>query len=269
MWKTLLRWCAVPLVSLWAAPSVWGQCQVPHYRIGKVLDYTVTAPTLIADISIRPDEFTLEKLICLATALKQKFPAPEVAVGIFSSHSAAVNFTAPSIEKRPNDDLWASHMHGEYYYNAERGEEYVSLIPDGLNPAFNTRVTLPATGKLSCRLQIQDRCLVAFNHIYLLAGMGSGAVTLAAQIQPDGSVSGVRIVDPDAVKSKDEHEIADYAVQHLQSWHFEQRKTNVSIKITYSVEHVDTPLTGGMDVQFMLPDRVDIKLGPLLVTRPK
>jgi hypothetical protein len=273
MMQRVVRWCALSLACLCIAPLLRGQCRVPPYRVGKVLGYT--APTVIADISIRPEDFTIEKLLCLAGALKMRYRhAPEIAVGIFGSHKAAVNFVAPSVEKLPDEDLWASQLHADYYYNAEKGEESVTLIPDLLssNPQLSTRIDLPVTGKPSCRLQIQDRCLIAFDHKIFYVQVSkdrSAKVTLTAEIQQNGSVAGVRLANAETTGSVDERQLAESAIRNLGSWQFERSNTKVPIRVTYSVEWVDTPLNNGIDVQFKLPDCVDIKRGPLLVTPPK
>jgi hypothetical protein len=258
----------VLLVVFCFSSRLCAQCRAPDYRVGKVL---ASGPSLVlADISIQPGAFTIDKLVCLAAVLKEKYQASEVAVAIFGSHKAAVNYTPPAIEKRPDEDLWASQLHAEYYLNREKHQEYVVLTPDGWNPgaeSFDTRIDLPMTTKISCRLQIRDRCLVAFHHIWTFE-QGSATVTLTAQIEEDGSVSDVRVAEPDAPPTNDERTLADFAVHNLQSWHFERSKTKDPIKITYSTERVNTPLDHGIDVEFRLPDRVEIRMGPLLL-RPQ
>jgi len=259
-----LAWLAL-LLTVLAGPHAYADCKGPQYRVGKT--YPSTTSDVVLDISIRLEDFTLDKLICLAADLKEKYGAPEIAVSIFSSHRAAVSYRFHPVEALPNDELWASQKHAEYYYSAEKHREYVVLIPDGLSPdnRFDTRVDLPTSGKPSCKLNLENRCLLAFNHIGVTGEAGSGTVALAAQIEQTGVVSGVRIVNQENVASTDQRAFANFAVQNLKSWRFEPSKTRNRVKITYSLERVDTALKDGVDVQIMLPDKVKIKMGPLLL----
>jgi len=206
-------------------------------------------------------------LICLANVLKQKYRAPEVSVGIFNSYRAAVNYSPLGVEYTENAVRWASMRHAEYYYSTEKHEEYLLLVPDalsvGVNSPFSTRIDLPVTGKPSCKLQIHDRCLVTFDHIAATSEDGSGTVTLTARIEQSGAVSDVRIPDWGAITSSQQQALADFAMRNLRTWRFEQSRTKDEMRIMYSLEWVHTPLKDGVEVQFMLPDRVNIKMGPL------
>ena len=213
MWK--LRWLFLVVLCFCFAPHLHADCNSPHYRVGKTYDYI--APTVLLDISIPLQDFKPDKLICLATVLRQQYLGPEVSVGIFSSHKAAVNYVPLGVEYSPNAVLWASQRHAEYYFNAEKHEEYLLLVPDALSlnlkSPFNTRIDLPATGEYSCRLQLRSRCLLAFDHIAATSEDGSGTVTLTAQIEQNGSVSHVRLASPDAISSGQQRALADFALQ--------------------------------------------------------
>ena len=121
------------------------------------------------------------------------------------------------------------------------------------------------TEKPSCRLGLRGRCLLAFDHIAATSEDGSGTVTLTAQVEQNGSLSHVRFANPDAVGSGPQRALADFALQNFKSWRFEPRKTREEIDITYSLEWVQAPLEHGVEVRFMFPDAVSIRMSPVLL----
>jgi len=254
------------LMNLSGPFNLFADCGVPHYRIGKI--YENTAPSILLDISVRPELLGRDSLICLADALRQKYRAPEVVIGIFSSYKAAVNYKILTVDYPKNGVLWASKQHAQYYYSAERHEEYLLLIPDGLSlgvkSPFNTRIDLPPVRKPSCKLEINDRCLVQFEHIDLPADEGPGLVILKGRVQRSGKVTAVRVV-ADMSSSAPSPALIDFAQRNLRSWTFEPGQYEDEVRIVYSVKRVETPLEHGVNVQFMLPDRVNIEIGPMLM----
>jgi hypothetical protein len=243
----------------------YGDCRVPHYRIGATYDNK--APNVLLNIAVRPEDLAPERLICLVNVLKKRYQAPEIGIGIFSSYKAASNYIPLTVEYPKNAVLWASQQHAIYYYNAEKLEEYLLLLPDGLtmepSSSFNTRIDLPVTGSPRCKVEVRGRCLLEFEHIAASTEHGSGTVTLTAQIERSGAVTDVRVIDPDIDPSSQKKALSGFATQNLRSWRFERSQTKDAIRIAYSLEHVDTPFKGGINVQFMLPDRISIQTGPL------
>jgi hypothetical protein len=254
------------LLSLLGPMNVFADCSVPAYRIGKA--YENTAPSILLDISVQPEDFAPERLICLAGALKQKYRAPEVVIGIFSSYKAAVNYKLLTVEYPKNGTLWASKQHAQYYYSAERHEEYLLLIPDGLSlgvkSPFNTRVDLPVVGKIACKLRVSNRCLLQFEHIDLPVGESPGDVTLMGRVERSGKVTAVKVVT-DGRSSLPTPALTNFALQNLKSWRFEPAQQENDLKVTFSLKRVETSLEHGINVQFMLPDKVNIEIGPMLM----
>jgi hypothetical protein len=230
-----------------------------------------TASEVMLNVAIRPEDFAPERLICLASHLKRTYRAAEIRAAIFSSYPAALYFIPLVSDNSKNAILWASQRHAEYNYEAEKHEEYLILIPDALsfapNSPFNTRIDLPAAGNLRCKLEIRGRCLLEFEHIGASSDDGPAMVTLEAQIDRDGSVSNVHVVHAEVTPSIQQKALVDLALQNLKSWRFEYSLNNDEMKIAYTIEHVTTPLEHGVNVQFMLPDRVDIQIGPWLLSR--
>ncbi len=257
------------LVCLFGSLNLFADCKAPHYRIGQIHGAD-TAPSILLDISIRPEDFAPNRLICLAGVLRQKYRAPVVTAGIFSSHKAAVNYQILGSDNPKHALLWASKRHAVYYNDSEAHEEYLLLIPDGLSlgvtSPFNTRIDLPAVGKPSCKLEINNRCLFQFEHMGFPADAEPGAVTLTGRIERSGKVTIGQIEDvrPAAASSP---ALDNFARRNLANWRFEPSHDVDDIRIRFSLKRVDTPLEHGIDVQFALPDRVDIKIGPMLIPR--
>lgn len=183
-----LRWSFLVALYFCFAPLLHADCDAPHYRVCKTYDYT--APTVLLDISIPLQDFTPDKLVCLATVLKQRYRGPEVAVGIFSSHKAAVNYTIASVEAKPNENLWASQQHAQYYYNAGKLEDYVLMIPDGLSLRFGptttiTRIDLPVKGKPSPLTPGRAIRASAIASAMTIATRGSIGVSVAGNVTGD------------------------------------------------------------------------------------
>jgi len=254
------------LLSLLGTPHLFGDCKAPHSRIGKFVDNT--ASSVLLNISIRPEDFAPARLVCLANVLRQKYQAQEIGVGIFSSHKAAFMYRPLSGELGANKVLWASKRHAEYYYSAEKHEEYLLLTPDGLklapNAPFNTRIDLPVVGRPSCTLEIRGRCLLEIDYIESSLKNG-GTVILTAQIERNGTVSGVRVI-ADTNPVGPQNVLADFAMQYLKSWRFEGSRHKDTIKFEYSLGPVNTLSENGVNVQSTLPD-IKILNGELVMPR--
>jgi hypothetical protein len=250
------------VVYLCGVPPLYGNCEPPAYREAK--SHPNSMSYALVDIAVQPQDLAPERLICLASILKERYRGSIVSVNIFDSYEAALKYEPPSSEYTRDTISSASSRHANYFSNPAKHEEYILLIPDGRTPnldsPFNTRIDLPATGKPSCKLQIQGRCLLEFEHIELPGKQGPGSVTLTGQINPDGTVSQVAVLDPDANDSSPRITLAEFATRNLRSWRFEPSATKDQIKIVYALERRDIPDTSGLTVQFALPDRIDLRM---------
>jgi Gram-negative bacterial TonB protein C-terminal len=270
-YKSLNRMVArlfVAVVVLSEAICGFGACKVPHYRRGRTREDN--ASNIDIDISIRLQDFAPERLICLAGALRQKYPERNVAALIFSSREAALGYVPVSVEQIPVLLEYQSKLHGYYFYNREKQEDYLLIVPDGgsqeVDSPFDTRIDLPATRTPVCRLASNGRCLLEFQHVYYPSIDGraevSGRVTLSGSIRPDGALSGLAVVDATASPPERQPVLVDWARQHLGTWRFEPGKHKDDVRITYYFEVVDSPFVGhGTSVQFRLPYEVRIETG--------
>ncbi len=253
------------IIILFEATRAFGACNAPRYRIGRVLEDS--ASDIAIHISIRLEDFAPGKLICLAEALRQRYPGRNVTAFIFSSREAAVGWSPHPIEQTPKSFESDSKFHGCYFYDKEKHEEYLLITPDGhsqqVDSPLNTRMDLPVTGAPACRLAIGGRCLLEFEHIdYPSTEDGTkifGRVTIAGNIQRDGAVSGLAVVDAKVNPPERQSVLVKWAVHNLGTWRFEPAKHKDRVRIRYDFEVTDSPLVGyEHNVQFRLPDEVKI-----------
>lgn len=251
---------------LFEAASAFGACDVPHYRTGRT--WADKASEIDVAISIRLEDFAPERLICLAWALRQKYPGRNIAAYMFSSREAALGYLPTSIDPSPKVMEYQSKLHGYYSYNRDRHEDYLLIMPDGtsqdLDSPLATRMDLPVTGTPVCRLAINGRCLLEFQTISYPTVEGraeiSGRVTLGGSIPRNGALSEVAVVDANVSPPERQSVLLDWARQNFSTWRFAPSRHKDAVRITYYFEVVDGPLMEhGSGVQFRLPDEVRIQ----------
>jgi len=264
--QQLMRVLSIVGLLVGAATCACGECHV-RYREGKLLEDS--SSTILMTVSIPLREFAPRSLVCLADGLKHRFGnRKSITIFIFSDHDAAKNYLPPGTELSEAKAKWASKMHGEYFLDADRREEYLVITPDpglsGPGSAFDTRIDLPVSSLLPCNLEIHSRCLLEFRHIEYPSGdgrpKGSGTITLAGRIVRNGTVASVRVTDVNVNPSQGKASLVDNAVENFKTWRFEGSSEITPVRITYRFELVDSPsLRGGTSVHFSLPDAVTIQ----------
>ena len=265
----MLRTLAMLCITLLLEGGGCAQCQAPHYRQGVTLEDSKAE--IITNISISFQDFSPNKLVCLARSLKERYQGRQsIIVSIFSSHEAAMHSIGlPPPEYTPRAVKMLAQMHGRYSYDAKTHEDYVLLMPDPLisspNAPINTKFDLSMPAIPACKLQINQRCLLAFDHIAMVPQDEPGIVVVTGEIERNGSVSHVRIADASMNSLGQQRALSDFVIRNLESWRFERGEHEDALRIAYSVEHVDTPLEHGMKAEFMLPDKVKIQIGLFLV----
>jgi len=245
-----------------------GACRAPHYRRGQVPVDNASEISLY--ISIRPDDFAPGRLACLGEALRQKYPDRNVVAFMFSSHEAAREYrpvSVDSVEYNPTLLRYQSKFLGDYFYNKQENESYVSVWSGWFWTGHShsvTRIDLPSTGSPGCRLAIKGRCLLEFGHMEYPSIEGqteiSGEVTFAGSIRRNGALANLTAVASEAIPSGRESALIEWAKQDLSSWRFERSKTEGRMRITYHFEPTDDPSLRSYRtvVQFRLPDEVRI-----------
>ena len=262
-----MRILVVTFSILTLAIRGFAQCHVPSLQGATLYE---SKSEIITNISIDLQDFAPKRLICLAKALKERYrDRDSIIVGIFSSQGAARYLAQPALPPEPQaDDYEMFHqLHGSYVYRRDIHENYVLLMPDPMidNPgaSINTKIDFSTAAVPTCKLQIDNRCVLSLEHIDPPKDETAGAVTLTAEIEPSGAVSEVRVVDLKNGESGTQRSFVDYAVKNLKSWRFESRQNTSTMKIAYTLERVTTPLEHGISVQFRLPDRVSIQMSAI------
>lgn len=243
-------------------------CVAPEYRTAR--NYVRGQSDVSPYISIRLEDFAPARLICLAGALREAYPGRNVNAAIFSSHKAALDYGPGDLELRPEELDAQFRLHGMYVYDKGKHEEYVMIEPDGTHtydPALITRIDLPVLGTPTCKVGINDRCLLEFEHIYYPSlehrSWARGQVTLAGSIQPDGTVAGVSVLSAQVDPIDQWAHIVKFAAKNLRTWRFEPAERKNAVRVTYRFEGGHLPLVGnGTGVQFRLPDEVIVQAAP-------
>lgn len=243
--------------------AAFASCKAPHYRKGVIWENS-QAETIM-QISIRLEDFKPLRLVCLAQALKEKYPDRKMmAISIFSSHNAAKYYRIHSGDIVGPTTNWAAQMHGTYLYDADKHLEYVEMLPLGAYSSFTTRIDLPAQNDFECRLEINRRCLVALEHIDypgdLLKAHVSGIVSLTGMIARDGRLRSVKAIDADATPTNSKLGLMEAAVDNLKTWRFEPTDRESFIQIKYSYVIDDSVAAGEtLGSEFHLPSEVVIR----------
>jgi hypothetical protein len=263
--RIIVRLFAI-IALLSGAINAFGACKVPPYRRGRL--WEVKESDVMIGISIRLEDFAPDRLICLAGALRERFPGRSVAAYIFSSHEAALGYVPGSIDLSPAQASYQFKLHGIYVYNKEKRANYLHIAPDGhshdFDPRLTTRMDLPVTGTPACTLAINGRCLLEFEHIYPPPAEGkpevSGRVTVGGNIRRDGAVSDLAVVDARVNPGERQSELVSWARKNLSTWRFERGRHKDSLRVTYDFVVVEPPLAeNGGGVQFRLPNEVRVE----------
>jgi TonB family protein len=230
---------------------------------------------LIMSISIPLRDFTPSSLVCLATSLKERYrDRTSILVSVFSSHEAAsISIGALPPEHDRADVNMLAQMHGRYVFSAERHEDYVELMPVLTwewhmdKGPFDTRIDLPVVAAPRCRVEIQERCLIASSGIdypyEALKRGASGTVTLTGNVTRGGKVSDVLVMKAESVPEGERDLLANAAVRNLLSWRLAPGHSQGAIQITYSYV-IDRGLPWNVQTQprWVSPNEVVVKGRP-------
>jgi len=253
--------------TLLVAASSFGraECQAPVYKKGRV--YADSKSEIYMQISISPANFSPQKLRCLARHLHEVYSNRDtISIGIYDSENAAKTDKPLTVEADGRDYERAQHRHADYIFDRIKKEEELILSPNVLHwKEFSTHIDLKINGVPTCTLQIQSRCLVAFNDLKYPRGSEgsktSGTVVLSGRITSDGVIRQLRVIDKEANNPTRVRELVDAAVSNFKSWRFEESNYGLPIRISYSfVIDNSENLRGQTDLQFELPERVIVRV---------
>jgi len=251
------------LALLGAAPAS-AQCRSPHFRTGQ--DY---GGSLF--VSLQPRDFTLDKLTCLAQALRnRRRDRRSFSILFFDSDEAAKYFQPPVEGYPPRWPEWAKELHAIYSFEADKHEESLDIMPLGYNtgPSLTTKIDLPFAAEPRCRLEMQNRCLIAAVEKITypqeaLKTRASGVIALTGAIERDGRVTGLHVAEADVKPGEEKEWLVNAALHDLKTWQFDAGGHADPIQIIYSFA-VDSSLPRGAvpEVQCVLPNTVKVRANP-------
>jgi TonB family protein len=270
-----MRLTIVLCLALCFSGAAFSECRSPQYRTGAT--FLDDPQAVVKNISIPLREFAPDKLVCLAAHFRQRYPGRDITINFFSSHRAAASSSFIQFEGTEEGGDMLVQMHAQYVFDSGKHEEYLFILPAGAIPwgaiasaeraPYATRIDLPVSSAPHCRLEIDNRCLIALEIIFYpeeaLKMRTSGAVTLAAMIARDGRIDHVRVVKVAPASVEEKTLLANAAAKNLSSWRVEPGTRPEQIQITYSYE-IDTSLSnqGQTEVDWGLPDKVTVKGRP-------
>ena len=232
LWAVLNNVIAVVVaLTLWLPGNrPWSQtqtleCVAPRYTLGPF----TFPPTSNSDrrhmtIAIAEEAFTRPALRCLAGALaREQGSARALGVTIFDSKWAADRYS-PGLggEMTPVRFKVLSHLHAAYVKD-ETGQ-YLFLNPIGSDGGglFESRLNLQRDSPDDCRLSIQNRCLMAMDHLAKLPVMLDDVpapIQLAAELDRAGRLRHVVIVSRGL--SGMARQFAEHTARTMKGWRFE------------------------------------------------
>ena len=219
-------------------------------------------------ISIKPQDFTLERLVHLAQALRLRRPEQKNFGVFFFSSDEAASYFQPPVEGLRGTPLMARQFHAYYSFEEAKHEESLSIMPLGYyHSLLETKMDVPLVGKPHCRLEIQSRCLIsALNTMAYpsraISARASGRIVLAGMIERDGGVAGIHIDEVDVRPDKWKSRLASAAMGDLRTWHFDAGSRTDNFRITYS--YFINPLLpkGGTSEEWIDPNEVRVGANP-------
>jgi hypothetical protein len=255
------------LVAVSFCTPATAQCPAPHFHIGQ--DFSNPQQGIGSlSVSLRPKDFTVQKLSCLCQKLLKKNPKWERAgVEFFTTREAAGNMSHMLTEPPPEAKRWEREYHASYSFDKSKRQNQFAILPLGLRgPAsLNTTIDLPLTTAPHCQLEIGSRCLMAALEEIdypqeALKVRAGGKVTVAGVIDRDGGVRKIQVVSTDA-QPNDGSALANAALHDLGTWRFDSGDRDDPIEIVYSfVISAPAPFNfAETRVNFFLPNKVEIQ----------
>jgi hypothetical protein len=224
------------------------------------------------NISVRPEDATLDRLVCLAQTLQKQHPRwRSWSAFVFTSEAPAKGFVAVNGSAAGGylADLRARA-------NIHEGNVTLTMTPIGYaNPYFtvtplgsvgetvyNTRIDLPVRGSAHCRLEVSGRCVIALDPPRYpneaLSARASGKVALVGTAGRDGKVT--VSIEPANGRQPDESDpLVRAAFENLKSWWLEPVRRQDTFRVTYSYVIDPSLRPGQFDVRFDMPGQITIR----------
>lgn len=259
-----------------SAAAARAECSKIHYATGQ--NYIAAHSSRgLATVSVRPDEVTVENLLCLVQGLHATYPEWRgVVVLVFASPEAAKRWRpewqlGDYVGPMPPFWKWETDMRAGYFLDTDKAEEYLLLTPFGWNAGNDelaTRIDLPAAGSPHCRVGLGSRCLLAWERFEYpsdpAAGVASGSVVVEGRVGRNGAVTSIHATDGGAFPQTAARTLTAAALKHVRSWQFEPSAREDRFRITYwyTPDTSIGPGTTRVNVEF--PERVRVSGNPIV-----
>lgn len=271
----MTRIMALLILVLCLGACTHAGCSGPRFQTGTVLADSSTE--LIMNISIPLQDFSPAKLVCLSLNLKGHYEnRRSIIVSIFSSRKAASSSLGVwPIEETKGALEMLAQMHAQYTFDADKRVDKLEIIPMptissnlSVRKLYDTEIDFPLSAAPHCRLEIDQRCLIALENIYFPSNKethnrAAGTVILSGKIARNGKMRDVTAVHASVTPNADKNMVAEAALANLKTWQLEPSNHEDSVRITYSYQIDDSHVSkGAVHLEFDLPEKITIEGAP-------
>jgi hypothetical protein len=196
-----------------------------------------------ATVRLLPRDLNMPGFICVASRLRQDHPRwRQVRVGIFDAADGAERYdfdweSKPKVEGMAADRRYERLRRATYVLNTAGHEEYVLLRLFALQKEkYESRIDLPVKGQPRCRVEIEERCVVAIDyplHMELDNRPIEGMVTVSGKITKEGTLAGLRADAVNSGSSTDISRLTEAALANLATWRMDPAARETPFTVSY------------------------------------
>lgn len=244
------------------------QCDPPHYRVGRNFSNAALGVGSLY-VSVRPGDFSPDKLICLAETMKKQHPEwKRLGILFFTSADAARYFQTNAgdcVRDCQFRAKWQAELHALYSLEPGAQAESLAILPMGyLGSSYDTWFKLPLVTKVRCHLEINERCLMALDKIeyppLALQAKASGTINVSGTIGSDGKIRRIRVLEANVKPEASTSLLASAAAKNFATWRLEPREDRDKIRVLYTYSIVEPENSADqLGTEFKLPKEVVVR----------
>lgn len=254
------------LCSAFIGTTTFAQCRAPRFRKGR--DYGASVY-----VSVQPSDLTINKLVCLAQTLRMRHPdRTSYTILVFSSPDGANNFQASHADYEDPFAWarWAKQLRAIYVFDPDKHQEHLDITPFGYEriSSYDSRIDLPLVSRPHCRLEINDRCVMALDRINYpddaLKAKPSATVTLTGTVASTGEITRVQLASVATTAAEDIKEaFIRGSINNLRTLQLEPASHEDWVRIAYTYV-IDSSLLprGQVRMDLALPNQITIRANP-------